>query len=248
MTRGVLGACGLAVALCLACPPIEAAIIVQDDFNDGYINPALWETWTRGAVVVDEIAGEAYTAASFASDTHSSASFHSTPLFGGDLDVSVEFRAPTQLSSADTSHFGLMAWSEGDHPAVHRVGIRRQRDTVNGNRYWFWWYDATDGSSAFPATVYSDDLSGAYRITREGDLFRCYYESAGSWVELGSVSHFSDPARFVFYALTDYSKPSVEVYWDNFQATADWVVPEPATAILFGTAAAAVLRRKKRRT
>jgi len=249
-TLGFLAALIVAIALGLACSPSQAGIILQDDFNDGVISPAMWQVAVQGGGIVEEAGGVLSMSASSGPPTSQGKMALGT-LVGGDLDVLVGYewiefggtpRARTQLFI--TSQDG-----------TQRVQLNGNRSGLGLDESWLGFYHTKDNVTVtMRGWILNQPLSGRLRIRRDGATYYGYYATpTGDWQSLGSLIAFDGPVIIDFNDNNavppgvDPTYPSFEVHWDNFQVTADWVVPEPTTLSLLTMCGLGLLARRRRR-
>ncbi|GAG95092.1 unnamed protein product, partial [marine sediment metagenome] len=128
----------------------------------------------------------------------------------GDFDIEWDFDLTTYPNTTAWA-LGLRAHADGDnyfHTRIEYDSTRRYKKFAN------------DGGIIEGATeVNTSDTSGKMRITRTGDVFRAYRDSAG-WVQIGSDSDIAGASGKVMYVLvfaeTWIGSPTMEGTIDNF--------------------------------
>lgn len=235
---------------------------ISDDFTAGlssslwgeYVNPGSYDPWS---VSVPE--GTGYLRISKPADPGQlNASLNRGVVSNfqllGDYTVTVDFDLATFPHPGDGYNEGLLgvqAVSQSSWFAVLKFSIDSGSSSY---REYFEGYSVPP-STPFGATE-DNSRTGTFKIQRVGTQVSAFVDHGDGMELLGSVtgSAFSGPVRVYMLgsqvvrgATGERPFCELDVRFDNFQATADQVVPEPATATLLvlGSGAFALFRRRR---
>jgi hypothetical protein len=236
MTRLLLGLVGLAVLA----SPANAAVFF-DDFDDGVLSSD-WETVTgEGTESIAEAGG--VLSLSLAGGAKEYAAVRTVNQFTGDFDMEVDFDLTGSPHETAWSLDLKAQFSNLTSEDWNWVAIKRYR-SASWDSYEFYKY--TDGVRQSINIYSTAQEAGKIRLTRTGVVFNAYYWD-GAWMSLGSTSHSGDAVFAEPSISSDNDYPAVTADYDNFQMTADGIVPEPASFSLLALGGLVWMRRSRRR-
>ncbi len=172
----------------------------------------------------------------------------------GAFTVSVDFDIPV-FPHPGYGYNEALLWLQPDNPADEfavlkfsiRTGSTSYRETYEG-------WSVPPGAGFGHVTTPS--RSGTFKLQRVGMETSAFLDYGTGMKDLGSVtdSAFSGPmtvrligTQMVRGSTGQRSFSALDIRFDNFQATADVIIPEPATLLLFATGLAAALGFVRRR-
>jgi len=178
------------------------------------------------------------------------AGIRSALLLDGDFDVSVSFELlvfPPGGLGLNEILLDVRGFNAGPSFAVLRAV------TGNGTQIAEGW---TDLPIPEPVGMVEDGtMTGRFQVTREGQRMSAFIDRGSGSELLGSVTDpgFQGPVEVSVWATQLYhlysgvrSFSAVDVRFDNFAATADTIIPEPATLSLLALGGLALMRRRRR--
>jgi len=133
----------------------------------------------------------------------------------GDFDVSIDFQLIT-YPSVDYWEIGIDVQVEGT--ITHYAIFRHYRTAYGSAAYHCWYYNGSYHNNGNSPTA---DSSGKLRITRVGNLFKCYYWQDSAWVELDTDGTVIAEGDTCIVSLTNQTtSPEVDVRFDSFKSIA----------------------------
>lgn len=217
-TRGFSAAAvvgSLCTALLLPLPAIAA--VVSDNFDDGVIDPALWE-YPAGSFIQERNRRLEVT---MPSGQFTVTNFPIRCSLRGDFDVQVDFT----LLSWPASGTRLHGFSTG--------GSVDRAQTAAGNLY------RVRFSGGGSASVPTDDAAGTIRFARSGATETAYHLSGGSWVGIGTGPATTSDVVFRLYNFADTS--GMTAAYDNFTVSSGELLCVPRPTTLVASAALAIV-------
>lgn len=238
------------VAICLSSTAADAATLT-DDFNAGLAS-------TRWQIGLEEASGSPWTvqapdalgrirwSKSTDSDTSTnltniSASLWSQFRLVGNASTSVKFSFLTfPNAQLGWNEVGLIVRSESAYFEVLRANSVLEGYYTNAGDGFGWTSDSS-----------TSEILG---VTRTGSTMSAWYDRGNGPVVLGSVtsSSFLGPLQVELIIVQAVNYPlgrphtALDVAIDNFTATADSIVPEPASLSLLALGGVALIRRRHR--
>lgn len=171
-------------------------------------------------------------------------------ILDGDLSVSVDF---------DLLTFPLANKPNGWNEAVIRlVGTTNNNDIFSCLRFANYANQYTEGFSYLPPYVFGETidqtLTGKFIIKRVDSTVSAWIDRGAGPILLGSLTseETKEPVKVQIFAgqIPQFGiRPTtaLDVRFDNFSATAETIVPEPATLLLFGLGLGGLAMLRKHR-
>lgn len=158
--------------------PTPTIIVLADDFDDGVINPTIWESLIRGTgpAIVETNQRLEITIPATSSHTSTEGSF------GSSLNSVCQLRGDFDIQADYT----LFAWppNNGIRVALTTGSGAVERLDFNGSEVYFTDFSIVNGAWTSVSTT---DLSGKLRLSRTGTTITGYFfDNTGQWIPIAS--------------------------------------------------------------
>jgi cysteine-rich repeat protein len=137
--------------------------------------------------------------------------FQSRCLISGDFDLDVDY-ANLGPTGPNSGVLDLFAWDGATFAPLG--GVARQ---LNGDNY------VVFQSFCSPLEKATTDAAGAMRIQRTGAMLHGYYDTGGTWTEIGSIAFPTQAVRVGVLGSTTPITGQVQGAFDNFSLHADGI-------------------------
>ena len=254
-SKSILVLAVVAIVLLSTSPSI--AVTITEDFDDGITTgPWGWDVFRTDAAdapwtieAPDSGGGVRFTKSS---DSHLSweslkVGLESNFLLDGDFSVFVDFELNT---------FSLTE-SEGWNQALFMVIVpgvawfEILRFSNDKTQYLECYSSGSEGPIGLTADT---TMEGEFKISREGDTISGWIDRGSGPVPIASKTStdFVGPMTVTIWAnqqadgeFKERPSTTLDVRYDNFSATAETIIPEPATLLLLGLGVIFLRRRRK---
>jgi hypothetical protein len=212
-----------------------SAEVFREDFNDNYIEPALWTVQMYGSgPELDEINQELEI---FFPSTSSGGDFgfilRSVWLLRGDFDVQVDFRLLTwPYRNGIRMAMGIYENGLYHYPGVERISFG-QNDYYEG-----WEVYLTDFADGVHGITQTDQMTGTLRLVRTGAMQTGYFLSAGQWVVIhtGPAPIGDVPFKVSAFSAYQFTQQDVLAAWDDIVVNSGEIIdlPVPTRSTTWG--------------
>lgn len=219
-----LTACSILLPCTQAC-----AEVFREDFNDNYIDPALWTVQMYGSgPELDETNQQLEIFfPSYSSGGDFGFILRSTWHLRGDFDVQVDFRLLTwPYRNGIRMAMGIYESGLYHYPGVERISFG-QNDYYEG-----WEVYLTDFADGVNGITQTDQMSGTMRLVRTGASQTGYYRSAGQWIPIhtGPAPTGDVPFKVSAFSAYQFTNQDVLAAWDNIVVNSGEIVEFPTSA------------------
>jgi len=212
-----------------------SAEVFREDFNDNYIDPALWivQMYGSGPELTETNQELQIFFPRYSSGGDFGFILRSTWLLRGDFDVQVDFRLIT-WPHQNGIRMAMGIYEDGlyHYPGVERISFGRN-DYYEG-----WEVYLTDFADGVHGITQTDQMTGTLRLVRTGSQQTGYYSSGGHWVPIhtGPAPTGDVPFKVSAFSAYQFTQQDVRAAWDNLVVNRGEIVdlPVPAKSMSWG--------------